>query len=79
LITSLQAKVRDELDGIFGGDSDRPATVEDLSRMKYLGNVFKEALRLYPIVPCLSRISDEDIVIEVSLIFFILAVILYLA
>jgi cytochrome P450 family 4 subfamily V len=69
LTTSLQAKVRDELDGIFGGDSDRSATVEDLSRMKYMGNVLKEALRLYPIVPCMVRISDEDIVIEVSFIF----------
>jgi len=60
----VQAKVRAELNEIFGGDADRPCTPEDLSKMKYLGMVMKEALRLYPIVPCMTRITDQELVIE---------------
>lgn len=59
-----QEKVHQELDEIFGSD-DRSASMEDLARMKYLGNVFKETLRIFPIVPCITRMADEDILIDV--------------
>nr|XP_053638680.1 cytochrome P450 4C1-like [Cherax quadricarinatus] len=58
----IQVRVQEELDGIFGG-TDRPATMADLRQMKYLENCIKEALRLYPSVPFLSRQLKEETVI----------------
>ncbi|XP_068083527.1 uncharacterized protein [Anabrus simplex] len=56
----IQDKVFEELDEIFQG-SDRPATMRDLQEMKYLEMVIKESLRLYPSVPFIGRILQEDV------------------
>ncbi|KAK7579866.1 hypothetical protein V9T40_000495 [Parthenolecanium corni] len=50
----VQKKIFEELDEVFG-DSDRFPEKEDLPKLKYLECVFKEALRLYPPIPFISR------------------------
>jgi cytochrome P450 len=64
----LQEKVYEELQHIFQG-SNRSTTMRDLSEMKYLERVIKEALRLYPSVPFIGRILKEDIKIGTGHIF----------
>jgi len=55
-----QAKIQDELEEIFG-DSERPATNEDLKKMKYLECIIKETLRFYPAGPVFGRLLTEDV------------------
>lgn len=48
------------MNDIFQG-SDRKPTVDDLKAMKYLEQVIKESLRMYPSVPLISRKVKEDV------------------
>lgn len=57
----IQDRVVEELDFIFGGDKDTPATMKNLMDMKYLECCIKDALRLYPSVPMMARSIGEDV------------------
>ncbi|CAN7949179.1 unnamed protein product [Ixodes pacificus] len=49
------------MDEVFGDDWERPVTLEDIKRLKYTECVIKESMRIYPAVPLLARMIDEDI------------------
>ncbi|CAH2989301.1 unnamed protein product [Chilo suppressalis] len=56
----IQDKIFEELHTIFD-ESDRSASYDDLSEMRYLECCIKESLRLYPPVPFISRQITESI------------------
>jgi len=57
----IQTRCQKELDFIFDGDQDRPATSQDIVCMKYLDCCIKESLRMYQSVPIISRQLGEDV------------------
>ncbi|KAG6445670.1 hypothetical protein O3G_MSEX004036 [Manduca sexta] len=59
----VQDLIYEEMQRIFG-DSRRSPTMEDFSEMKYLECCIKEALRLYPSVPFMSRILNEEVTLS---------------
>jgi cytochrome P450 len=57
----VERRVLDEVDEVLG---DRPATAEDMARLKYLEMVVKESMRLYPAAGFLfGREAAEDVVL----------------
>ncbi|XP_063243620.1 cytochrome P450 4V2-like [Bacillus rossius redtenbacheri] len=57
----VQRKVVEELEHIFGDDIHREVTAEDLTQMVYLEQVINETLRLYPPLPIVSRVVEEEV------------------
>ncbi|KAK5646142.1 hypothetical protein RI129_004606 [Pyrocoelia pectoralis] len=56
----IQNNVVEELNEIFADDISRLVTLEDITKMRYMEAVIKEALRIYTPVPYISRtVSDE--------------------
>ncbi|XP_026740500.1 cytochrome P450 4C1-like [Trichoplusia ni] len=60
---NIQDKIVDELKDIFG-ETKRPITMDDLSKMKYLECCIKESLRMYPPVHFISRNISETTVLS---------------
>ncbi|GFU03020.1 cytochrome P450 4c3 [Nephila pilipes] len=56
----IQEKIHEELDRIFGTDTERDVTESDLNDLKYLNCVLKETNRLYAVAPIIGRLVKED-------------------
>lgn len=57
----MQRKCINEIVGVFGTDSKASTTLTKLNQLPYLETVIKETLRLFPSVPFIGRLSNEDI------------------
>lgn len=55
-----QEKVAEELYRVFGEDREGNITLDDLKELKYLECVVKEGQRLFPSIPVIARLIDED-------------------
>ncbi|KAG0435988.1 hypothetical protein HPB47_018206 [Ixodes persulcatus] len=64
LYPDAQAKAHQELDEIFGDDTDCEITATHIRQMKYIECCLKESLRLYPSFPVIGRVLDEDVTME---------------
>lgn len=56
----VQKKLREELEEILGGESERNLTIEHLKKLKYMDCVIKECQRLYPSVPIIGRTATQE-------------------
>ncbi|KAJ8930545.1 hypothetical protein NQ314_016642, partial [Rhamnusium bicolor] len=64
----IQNKVFDELKEIFHDDFNRPITFNDTIQMKYLERVILETLRMYPPVPIIARVVNEDVKLGILIV-----------
>jgi cytochrome P450 len=54
----IEKKLLDELESVI--DVSRTLTVDDISKLKFTDNVFRESMRLYPPVWSIGRYVDND-------------------
>ncbi|XP_013116588.2 probable cytochrome P450 4d14 [Stomoxys calcitrans] len=57
----VQKKVLQEIHEVIGKDKETAITMQQLQELKYLDCVVKESLRLYPPVPIIGRLTEQDI------------------
>uniref|UniRef100_A0A1I8NMZ0 Cytochrome P450 n=1 Tax=Stomoxys calcitrans TaxID=35570 RepID=A0A1I8NMZ0_STOCA len=60
----VQKKLFQEILEVFGKDKQQPVTIKQLQELKYMECVIKESLRLYPAVPIIGRLTEQDTVIN---------------
>ncbi|XP_064457756.1 cytochrome P450 4V2-like [Ornithodoros turicata] len=59
-----QKKLQEELDALYYDRNDEDVTWEDLSQLKYMDCCIKETIRLYPPIPLLLRVLENDVNID---------------
>ena len=57
------AKAYDEVDSVLGGDLSRAPTYEQVKQLRYVSQVLKESLRLWPTAPAFTRHAYEPTVL----------------
>lgn len=62
----IQKKCYDEMVNVFGMDKSPPTTIPSLNQLVYLELVIKESMRLFSLVPLISRFATEDIKLSKS-------------
>ena len=61
-----QELAHEEIERILEGRRVEELTVDDYKKMEYVDAIFKEAMRLYPLVPIIGRFLMEDFNFEVK-------------
>ena len=59
---ACQETLRAEINSVVGTRDE--VTADDVSSMKYLQKVMQETLRLYAIIPCVTRLASEEVHIK---------------
>src|SRR5918998_1463915 len=57
------AKAYDEVDKVLGGDLSTPPTYEQVKQLRYVSQILKESLRLWPTAPAFTRHPYEPTVL----------------
>ncbi len=61
---NVQDKLYAHINEILGDDPNVPITADDTTKLKYLQCVMMETLRLYPVIPNITRVCADDVHIK---------------
>lgn len=62
----IQEKIYQELLDVLG--ADRPVEYNDLSKLVYMEKVIKEVLRLFPPVPIVARVAEDEFELDGNIV-----------